>query len=347
MSQATKRKRTDSWSTKKQPRFGDITFHKMFPDEDAARDYLIQARWPNGVICPHCGHDESYWIKTQKRFKCKSGKCKKQFSVMVGTCMQDSKIPLLVWLWGMHRFGMSPKGVASTVFQGNLEITQKSAWFVNHRFREGFVDEGIRLEGIVECDFVFIGGVEKNKHANKKARNGRGPVNKIPVLVMKQRNGKCLIQPVTSRKAKAIAEIINTKIVKGAKLYTDEDKSFVRITHPHEVIVHSQGEFVRGDVTTNSAESINAMIKRSHMGIHHSWSRQHLHRYMGEMAWRHNTRDLPSYDRSKGDGLTKVGELMARMDNKRLKYHDLIDRPPPESRKKQNGEENGRNESQQ
>ena len=164
---------------------------------------------------------------------------------------------------------------------------------------------------------------------------------------MKQRNGKCLIQPVSSRNAKEIARIINTEVVKGATLHTDEDMSFARVTHKHEVIVHSQGEFVRGDVTTNSAESVNAMIKRSHMGVHHSWSPQHLHRYMGEAAWRHNTRDLPSYDRGKGNGLTKVGELMSRMDNKRLKYHELINRPPPESRKKQNGEENGKNESQQ
>src|ERR1700719_3906388 len=106
---------------------------RHFSDEQVCIDTVAVLRWPNGPVCPKCGHAEHYYLATQKRWKCKA--CKKQFSVKVGTIFEDSAIGLDKWLIALWLLVNCKNGVSSYEIGRALGITQKSAWCVLHRLR--------------------------------------------------------------------------------------------------------------------------------------------------------------------------------------------------------------------
>ena len=156
-------------------------FFKMFPEDDSANDWFAARRWGKTAHCLHCGAtDKVYRMKGGGRYRC--GHCKKDSNIKAGTLMTDSPIPIRKWLFAIYLLMTARKGVSSLQLAKEIGITQKSAWFLLHRLREACGDDPELLTGVIEVDETYIGGLEKNKHGNKKTRAGRGAVGKEAVM---------------------------------------------------------------------------------------------------------------------------------------------------------------------
>lgn len=250
-----------------------------FQDADAARVYLESLRWANGVTCPHCGAiGDHYKLEGKSHrpglWKCKD--CREQFSVTVGTVFESSKIKLHIWLQACHMMSASKKGVSAKQLERMLGVTYKTAWFMAHRIREAMTTEPTRTLGgsnPVEVDETYWG------NNGKQAEGARGGDHKMKIVSLVERNGEKRSFHVANVDAKTLRPIMTEQIAKRARVMTDEAKVYTKIGKEflsHETVNHSVEEYARGDVTTNSAESSFALLKRGLIGTFHSVSEQHL-----------------------------------------------------------------------
>ena len=166
-----------------------IEITRMFPDDKTAEQWFAETRWPDGPRCPYCESDHIQTGAAHKTMTYRCRKCRKRFSVKTGTVMQASNLGYQTWAIAIYLLMTNLKGVSSMKLHRDLGISQKSAWHLAHRLREAWRQyEAAEYKGPVEVDETYIGGVEGNKHADKKMKAGRGTVGKTAVIGMKDRD---------------------------------------------------------------------------------------------------------------------------------------------------------------
>ena len=292
----------------------------MFPDEDAAARWFEKQRWGEGRYCPHCGGLDTYRTKSAKPqpFRCRD--CKSYFSIRTGMAMECSNLSLRKWAFGVYLMSTSLKGVSSMKLHRDLGITQKTAWFMAHRIREGWqaAGEGFMLDDVVEADETYVGGLEKNKHWDKKLRAGRGTTGKFIVVgARSRRNKQVRAEVVENTRRPTLHDFVRRHVESGSILYTDESPSYEGMPeYFHQSVNHSRGQYVDGDAHTNSIESFWAPIKRSYKGTYHKISRKHLHRYVAEFVGHNNARAFDTED--------LMTLLVLGMEKRRLAWKELV-----------------------
>ena len=292
-----------------------IELAEMFPNEAAARTWFENQRWPDGVRCARCDGSEVAAVASGKPMPWRCRPCRKYFSVRTGTVMERSKITLKKWAYAIYLCTTSLKGVSSLKLHRDLKITQKSAWFMAHRIREALAASGHMMDGPVEVDEAYFGGLEKNRHASQRQRLGRGPVGKAPVMAIKDRTTREIrARAVSHVNRSVLAGFIYAHTTLDAMVYTDEAPIYDHLPN-HETVRHSVGEYVREQAHTNGLESFWSMLKRAYHGTYHHFSPKHLQRYVDEMATRQSLRERDTAD--------LMGEVAARMVGRRLTYAEL------------------------
>ena len=271
----------------------------FFHDEYAAYEKLESLLWPHGPVCPRCGGLDRITPVTGGRiglYRC--GPCKRQFTVTIGTIFESSHVKLPLWFQAAHLLCSSKKGMSAHQIHRILGVTYKTAWFMCHRLREAmregpFSDMLGGENQIVEADETYVGGKEKNKHANKRLRRGRGAVGKEAAFSLVERGGRVRSFHVPAVSAKTLRPILNAQIDGRSRLMTDEAGAYRRPGGDfaeHDTVNHSIGEYVRGDAHTNTAENYFSIFKRGIAGVYHHVSQRHLKRYLAEFDFRYNER---------------------------------------------------------
>ena len=304
-----------------------------FADEGRCIAYLVQQRWPRGVTCPTCGSDQVHYLATQRRWKCKTKHPRQQFSVKVGTVMEDSPLSLTKWLPAIWLLSNCKNGISSYELHRALGVTQKTAWFMLHRIRLAMQDDTLeKLSGQVEADETLIGGKARFMHKSRKEKTlqgGRGSAGKTIVMGLLERGQdkkKSRVQAAVVKKADraTLHQEVRQRLEPASELHTDEHSGYVGLEddYIHEVINHTASEYVRDHVTTNRIENFWALLKRTIKGSYVSVEPFHLHRYLDEQVFRFNARGGQDPDRFDHVARTLAG--------KRLTYQKLTGQAEPE-----------------
>jgi transposase-like protein len=275
--------------------------------ELAAVEFFEKQRWGNDPCCVHCGSVNVYKMTDAKtgqrssRYLWRCRDCKEQYTVRIGTVYEESRIELRHWAYAFWRASTSKKGVAALEINRHCQISYKSALFLMNRIRFAMSPDGTepQLTGTVECDETYVG--PRKPRFKGTSKRGRG-TSKIPVFCAVERGGKLrrrVIADVTGLTLKdAIKEMVNP----SARIITDEFAGYTGIgadyAGGHETVRHAAKEYVRGDVTTNTAESSFALVKRGIVGIYHNVSRKYLYRYLWQFDFVWNNRELNDGERT-------------------------------------------------
>ncbi len=266
-----------------------------FHNEQTAYDYVEARIWPRGATCPKCGEQErvsKMGGKSTRIGAYKCYQCRKPFTVKVGTIFESSHVKMNIWLQAIYLMCASKKGISSNQLHRTLGVTLKTAWFMSHRIREAMrsdntVDFGSG-GGVVEVDETFIG------HKHKKAEGARGYAHKNAMLSLVDRTtGQSKSFVVENVKSSTLLPILRENIAKEAIVYTDEAKQYTKLGAEfaeHDFTTHSKGNYVRGNVHTNTIEGYFSIFKRGMKGVYQHCNKRHLHRYAAEFEFRYNNR---------------------------------------------------------
>jgi len=293
---------------------------EMFPTEEAAGKWFESIVWANGRTCPHCGScdtKESECETVTVPYHCRS--CQKQFSVRKGTVMEGSPLPYRKWVLAIHLHMTSLKGVSSMKLHRDINVTQKTAWFMLQRIRETFRHGGgpELFDDPVEVDETFVGGLEANRHRKDRLNAGRGGVGKSTVAAVKDREtGKFLAKVVPDRKGETLRPFVEELTLFDTIVYTDGHAAHAGLDRLHGTVNHGVGECVRGMAHVNGVEGFRATLKRAIKGVYHKVSRKRLQGYVTDFAGRHEVREWDTID--------QLEHVVGKMAGRRLRYDDLI-----------------------
>jgi transposase-like protein len=308
---------------------------RYFEDEGRAHDFLVKMRWPDGVRCAHCNSDKIGKLsvsgnpgKERRIWNCKA--CKKQFTAKLHTIFEDSPLPLSKWLPAVWLVVNAKNGISSHELARSLKITQKSAWHLGHRIRTAIQRGGgiVRMDGIVECDESFIGGLSRNMHKDRRERviTASGGANKTPVMGLLNRHSekipvsKVIAHVIPSVRRSVLLGAIKKYVAEGAEVQTDAWAGYAQMPaeYVHKVIDHAEA-YARDGVHTNGLENFWSLLKRTLKGSHVHVAPFHLFRYLDDQVYRFNER--------KGKDQDRFMEAMRTVKGRRLTYKKLIGKP--------------------
>jgi transposase-like protein len=312
---------------------------EFFSNPDRCHAYMVQMRWPDGVVtCPTCNEPNPHYLATQRRFECRKKHPLRQFSVKVGTIFEDSPIPLKSWLLAVWQICNCKNGISSYELARAIHVTQKTAWFMNHRIRLAMQGEhGGTLNGEVEVDETYIGGkARKMNTGRRKAMLGEkhhkrnawaGKVAVLGLLQRHEQKGKSRVRtmPVESIRRNRLQPTVMENIEDGATVYTDALASYdnLGIYYQHKVIDHAE-KYVDGQIHTNGLENYWSLLKRCIRGTYVSVEPFHLFRYLDEEAFRFNERT--------GTDSERFARTVQQVTGRRITFGKLIGASEEEAR---------------
>jgi transposase-like protein len=314
---------------------------QRIPDESEAYEFMEELRWHGRPVCPHCGSIGEHYFLTpwkgtretstgkasfRRLWKCRD--CREQFSVLTGTIMHGTHVPIRTWVLVIFEMVSSKNGVASREIERKYGLSPKTAWFLLHRIREGMRRDPVAslFSGVVVADETWIGGDPANKHRDRVARDDLGNMvhrtEKTPVLsLVEKRTGEVRSRVVPRVNTANLRRVIEQEVdVPHTLFHTDSASCYNEFdwrAAGHKRVDHAVGEYVRGDVSTNRLENYFSQLKRSIDGTHHHVSREHLPRYLAEFDFRYSTCDETDPAR--------MARLMSRVAGRRLTYRPLTD----------------------
>lgn len=306
---------------------------KAATDEASAVAFLEARRWEGDPACPRCGSVEVYQMtdaKTGKRnkdFRWRCRDCKRMYTVRTGTVFEETRLPLTTWCHAFWRACASKKGISALQISRECAISYKSALFLMHRIRWAMTPapgKQRKLKGTVEADETYVGGKPRARNMHQPGQAGRRGFrsgDKVPVVALVERGGDVRAWPVGRVTSGTLTAALHENISLDARLITDQLNLYKKpgraFKGGHETVRHDVREYVRGDVYTNTVEGFFSLLKRQIYGTHHSVTREHLHRYVSEAAYKYNTRKMDDVDR--------VATAIKGAEGKRLLYKPPAD----------------------
>ncbi|MFC4687166.1 IS1595 family transposase [Epilithonimonas pallida] len=292
---------------------------RAFPTEESCIKYLENLRWKNGVVSPFDSTSQVYSCKNN-RYKCKN--TGKYFTVKTRTIFEGSKVSFQTWFIAIYLYTSHKRGISSYQLARDLAVTQKTAYFILQRLRHATEHESFsrQFEGIVQCDETFVGGKNRNRHADKKVKNsqGRSFKKKTPVFgAVEKSTGFVKAIVIEDTKAQTIQPLLKQHIKSGSHVMTDEWHAYKNIQgyYKHTFVDHGRKQYANQDTTTNAIECYWSHLKRSIIGVYYKTSRKHLQLYVNESTFRYNTKQMKTAQR--------FDLFLQTTENKRLTWQNL------------------------
>jgi transposase-like protein len=269
----------------------------IFTDADKARAYMESERWADGAYCSHCGSFSVTHLtgKAHRPGLHQCNDCREQFTITTGTVFERSKVPLNKWLLATYLLSAGKKGTSAHQIHRVLGVTYKTAWFMCHRIREAMRNDAPSAIGgsgkIVEADETYFG--DKDRITKRTRRGKSGLASKRAVVSLVERGGEIRTFHVDRATKESVREVIVRNVSRKSTLHTDESRLYVELGGEfasHQAVRHSAGEYVRGEVHTNTVEGYFSIFKRGMKGVYQHCGEAHLFRYLAEFDFRYNNR---------------------------------------------------------
>ena len=291
-----------------------------FSNFENCQKFMIEVRWPDGKVrCPYCQSDKVTYLPSGRVWRCANKHDRRKFSLKVGTIFEDSPLGLDKWFVAAWMVANCKNGVSSYEIHRALKVTQKTAWFMDHRIRLAMQTGSFeKVAGEFEVDESFIGGLARNMHKDKKAKiTGTGGAGKAIVMgLLDRKTKKIRLRHVPDTQRETLQGVVREYIEGGSYIFSDAWIAYTGLDREyiHQVIDHAE-TYVQGNVHTNGIENFWSLLKRGLKGTYISVEPFHLFRYLDEQAFRFN-------ERKQNDGERFIG-VMQGVTGKRVTYEKL------------------------